>query len=331
MKLCTMKRHGENTIGAVVDENIVIDIHEAYTALLRKQGEPKARALARVMIPQSMIEFIAGGESTLDAARDAVSYVIDGKHRVDGDGRPLALPLDDIALQAPIPRPPKFFCATVSRKDTWERAIKPENPHPTYFIKLSSCVVGPYDPIEIPDIGVVGPEVEVAAVIGKPGKYIPGDKVNDYIFGYTIHNDITAHELRKKAEWITVVREDGSQEKLTYQGRYKCFDTFAPMGPWIVTKDEFDDINNQALSMISRLNGEVVQSGTTADTVFPFPAFIEYLSHAHTLEPGDIVSGGTVLPAPGWTMMSIDLRKIGGLLESEVERIGTIKNPIIAI
>ena len=100
------------------------------------------------------------------------------------------------------------------------------------------------------------------------------------------------------------------------------------MGPWLVTKDELQDNNAKALKLTTRLNGDVVQFGTTADTVFPFPRFIQHLSDAHTLEPGDIVSGGTVKAASGWTLNKIDLRRIGGVLESEVEGIGIMRNPI---
>jgi 2-keto-4-pentenoate hydratase/2-oxohepta-3-ene-1,7-dioic acid hydratase in catechol pathway len=278
-----------------------------------------------------MIAFIEEGKSSLDTAGEILDFIKGSGETTGPDGKPLLFNMPEVSFKAPIAHPPKFFCAAVTRKESWERAIKPKNPHPTYFIKLSSCIIGPYDAIEIPDIGVVGPEVEVAAVISKRGKNIPLEKVKEHIFGYTLHNDITAHELRKTSEWITMIREDGSQEKLTYSGRYKCFDTFAPMGPWIVTQDEFRDINQQALSMTSKLNGVMVQSGTTAETVFPFIEFIRYLSEAHTLEPGDIVSGGTVLPAPGWSMTTIDLRKIGGTLESEVEGIGNMRNPIVPI
>lgn len=323
MKLCTFQKGLSTRLGVRRDEESIVDINLAYASLLAEEGEPKASSLADVMIPPSMIPFIEGGKSSLKAARKALDYGTSCP-----ENETFVLRIADIRIMAPISRPSKILCAAVSRKDTWDRAIKPPDPRPTYFAKLPSCIAGPYDPIEIPDIGVVGPEVEVAAVLAKRGKNIPIEDIDDYIFGYTIHNDITAHELRKKSEWITVVRENGTQERLTYQGRYKCFDTFAPMGPWLVTKDEFGDINRRGLSMVSRLNGSIVQSGTTADTVFPFSRFIQYLSEAHTLEPGDIVSGGTVLPAPGWTMMTIDLRKIGGVLESEVEGIGTMRNPL---
>ena len=119
---------------------------------------------------------------------------------------------------------------------------------------------------------------------------------------------------------------EGKESKLTYAGRYKCFDTFAPMGPWIVTRDEIADIGN--CKMEARLNDQAVQKGTTADMVFKFPYLISYFSGAHTLEPGDIISSGTCTFAPGWNLQNLDLRKIGGVLESEVTEIGTMKNPI---
>lgn len=316
-------------IGLAVDDNRILDLNLAYASCLAEQGERKACQLADVLIPCDMIGFIDGGRSALDAARKAEQFAKNLKQPRGPNGERLVYGKDEVRIKAPIEHPQSFFAATVTNKIEWNKAIKPPNPHPTYFIKLHSCITGPYDPVEVPDIGVVGSEVEVAAVIGKRGKNIPLKEVDDYVFGYTIHNDITAHELRRTSEWIAVKTLEGMpDEKLTYQGRYKCFDTFAPMGPWLVTRDEIGDIYARALKMTARVNGQLVQSGTTADTVYPFPMLIHYLSQAHTLEVGDLVSGGTVQAAPGWTASKIDLRRLGGVLESEIEGLGVMRNPI---
>jgi 2-keto-4-pentenoate hydratase/2-oxohepta-3-ene-1,7-dioic acid hydratase in catechol pathway len=273
-----------------------------------------------------MVDFIAGGQGSLEAAREAIHFIQTTNQTAGPKGESLLFRMADIQVNAPVSRPPKFFAITVNYRENWEKATKPPDPHPTYFPKLNTCIVGPFDPVEIPDIGVVGPEVEIAAVIGKRGKKISSEEAEEYIFGYTIHNDITGHEMRKKSEWIIMKRKDGTEEKLTYPGRYKCFDTFSPMGPWLVTRDEIKNVH--ALQMTCRLNGEVVQTGNSGELVFKFPFLVSYLSEAHTLEPGDLISGGTCPPAPGWTMLTIDLRRIGGILESEIEGLGLMKNPI---
>jgi len=235
--------------------------------------------------------------------------------------------LEKVKLLAPVPDPSKILAPALNHRQGWEKVIRPEmEPHPVYFIKLPSCVTGAFDPIEIPDIGVVGSEVEIGAIISKKGKNIPLEEAERYVFGYTIHNDITGHEMRQTQEWIIVKGQDGTEEKLTYAGRYKCFDTFAPMGPWIVTPDEIKDIHN--CKMEAKVNEDLVQDGSSADMVFQFPKLISYFSQAHTLEPGDIISSGTVKAAKGWNILRTDLRKLGGVLESRVEGIGVMKNPI---
>lgn len=235
--------------------------------------------------------------------------------------------LEDLA--APVTDPPKFFAIAINGRANWERSIKPENPTPQYFIKLRTCITGPADPVEIPDIGSVGPEVELALVIGKGGKHISQDNAYDHVLGYVLHNDLTAHDLRKEASWIRFRRKDGSEEQLTYPGRWKNFDTFSPMGPWLVTRDEIADPHN--LQLTSTLNGEVLQKGSTDDCVFRIPELISFLSQAHTLEPGDIVSIGTVPAVEGWTMAGMHLRKFGGVIECEGEGLGRLANPIRAV
>jgi 2-keto-4-pentenoate hydratase/2-oxohepta-3-ene-1,7-dioic acid hydratase in catechol pathway len=329
MKLCTFVYKNLEYVGLLAGEDIVADITTAYAAYLYDRGEANAYPLANVLAPPSMLRIIEGGQSSLNAMREAASFLT-GKPDLTGPrGEKIYYSLNEIKLRAPIPRPPKILAPALNHRQAWDRVLRPgTTPHPVYFVKLSTCVTGPYDPVEIPDVGVVGSEIEVGAVVSRKGKNIPVEKAEEYIFGYTVHNDITAHELRDKEEWITIKSTalEGKEMKVTYAGRYKCFDTFAPMGPWLVTRDEIPDIHNCAME--ARLKGEPVQKGSTADMVFKFPELLSYFSMAHTLEPGDILSSGTCAFAPGWNLSTVDLRKIGGVLESEVAGIGTLKNPI---
>jgi 2-keto-4-pentenoate hydratase/2-oxohepta-3-ene-1,7-dioic acid hydratase in catechol pathway len=239
------------------------------------------------------------------------------------------LPIDQVHLRAPVTEPPKFFAIAINGRANWERSIKPENAHAQYFIKLRTCITGPFDPIEIPDIGAVGPEVELALIIGRGGRHIAASDAHRHIFGYTIHNDLTAHDLRVKSEWIRLRRKDGSEEQLTYPGRWKNFDTFSPMGPFLVTPDEVPDPH--ALKLDAHLNGELVQEGFSSDVVYRIPELIEYLSAAHTLEAGDIISLGTVPAVEPWKMASIDLRHYGGRIDASISGLGQLSNPIRAV
>jgi len=275
----------------------------------------------------SMIDLIA-------LVRDGAINLAQLRSQLDGLDEAAALAQgarspDTVHLRAPVTEPPKFFAIAINGKANWERSIKPDNPHAQYFIKLRTCLTGPFDPVEIPDIGAVGPEVELALVIGLGGKHIKAAQAHRHIFGYTVHNDLTAHDLRSKSEWIKLCRKDGSEEQLTYPGRWKNFDTFSPMGPYLVTADEVPDPHNLALE--AHLNGELVQQGSSSDVVYRIPELIEYLSAAHTLEAGDIISIGTVPAVEPWKMSTIDLRHFGGTIEVSIAGLGRLSNPIHAV
>ena len=273
---------------------------------------------------EALIEAAAKGRVDLAAiSKDVAALTPQDEARLG------TVPADLTALAAPVTCPPKFFAIAINGRANWERSIKPDGATAQYFIKLRTCITGPGDPVEIPDIGAVGPEVELAVIIGKGGKHISEARALDHVFGYTIHNDLTAHDLRSQKSWIKLVRKDGSEEQLTYPGRWKNYDTFSPLGPWLVTPDEVPDPGN--LRMTARLNDDLVQDGTTADFVFDVPQLIAFLSQAHTLEPGDIISTGTVPAVAPWTMAGMDLRHYGGQITCEIEGLGKQINPIKAI
>lgn len=275
--------------------------------------------------PDTLLRLIEEGAPALAAARE-VAAALAADPGLAADPALSAAP-EAVHLEAPVTRPPKFFSVAINGGANWRSATKPANPNPHYFIKLHTSIVGPYDPVEIPDVGQVGPEVELAVIIGKGGRNIPQERALEHVFGYTTHNDITAHEMRKTTEWILMHRADGSEERLTYPGRYKNFDRTAPMGPWLVTADAVPDPN--ALHLRAWLNGDLCQEGTNADHIYPVEKLVAYLSEAHTLEPGDIISTGTVAAKAPWTMTTIDLGKSGGVVAAEVEGIGRVENPIV--
>lgn len=329
MKLCSFKVGKIGRVGVLMKDGKVADVNYGYAALLKSQDYPKAQQMADVLVPSSMIGLIESGKTGLVAIKETMEFLEANPNALGPDEEKILYSQDEIKFEAPVPNPSKIFSIAINNKQKFEIADKPEAPHPLYFIKVPTCVTGPFDPIEIPNIGVVGSEAEVAVIIGKGGKFIPESEAEEFIFGYTVHNDITAHELRDTKEWIVSKRPEGDK-RLTYAGRYKCFDTFAPMGPWVVTTDEIPDPND--LKIEARVNGRLVQTGSTADMYFKLPHLISYLSEAHTFKPGDIISWGTVQrPIEGVNFQKIDLRGWGGVLETEVEGIGCIKNPIAAI
>ncbi|XP_074035630.1 oxaloacetate tautomerase FAHD2A, mitochondrial-like [Leptinotarsa decemlineata] len=181
------------------------------------------------------------------------------------------------------------------------------------FSKLSSCIVAPFSNVEIPPItNSADWEVELAVVIGKKAKAIRKDQVNDYIFGYTVAQDISARDWQKK-------RNNG-QFLLG-----KSMDTFCPLGPAVVTKNKVDPSN---LAIESWVNGVQKQNGNTSELIFKIDFLVSYLSQIVTLYPGDVILTGT--PAGvGMHRNPPEFLKKGDILESEIEGIGRLKNIIV--
>lgn len=223
------------------------------------------------------------------------------------------IPLESVRLMAPISRPPKIFCIGLNYRDHAIESKMEVPAVPTVFAKYGNSVIGPGDPIvlwsatEKPDY-----EAEFAVVIGKRAKNVPKSEWQDCVFGYTIVNDVSARDVQLATSQWTLG---------------KSFDTFAPMGPHIVTADEVPDPH--ALEIRLSIAGETLQHSNTRELIFRVPDLIEYLSRMLTLEPGDVISTGT--PAgvglgrtpPRWL-------RAGEEVVIEIEKIGTLRNPVVA-
>ena len=218
-----------------------------------------------------------------------------------------------VTLLAPIPRPPKLICVGLNYRDhALETNMKlPETP--TIFAKFPTAVVGPGEPIVLPRSSAEPDyEAEFAFVIGQGGRHIPAADWREHVFGYTMVNDVSARDFQMAtSQWMIG----------------KTFDTFAPMGPAVVTADEIEDPHHLDISLV--LSGEVMQDSNTRNLVFGVPKLIAYLSSVFTLEPGDIISTGT--PAgvglarkpPRWL-------KPGDEVVVRVEGLGELVNPVVA-
>jgi 2-keto-4-pentenoate hydratase/2-oxohepta-3-ene-1,7-dioic acid hydratase in catechol pathway len=230
-------------------------------------------------------------------------------------------PLADVHLHAPIPRPAKnVFCLGLNYVSHMEEAAKARGREikipevPVFFTKTPTSVSGPYDPIPW-DTNVtkqVDYEAELGVVIGPAGKNLPAAKALDHVFGYTIINDVSARDLQKEhLQW--------------FEG--KTLDGFCPMGPWIVTADEFGDPQTKGIGL--RVNGVAKQGSNTKYMIFTVAVTIESLSKGMTLEPGDIISTGTP-EGVGLGRTPPEYLNDGDLVETEIEGIGVMKNRIVA-
>ncbi len=185
--------------------------------------------------------------------------------------------LDKVKLTAPVPNPPRIFGIGVNYAEHAAESKTETQKVPTVFIVLSSAVVGPGDNVILPKAtSMPDYEAELAVVIGTPGYQIPASKAMDHVYGYTIMNDVSARDV---------------QRATTQWSLGKSFPTFAPMGPWVVSKDDIADPHSLQISLT--IGGEKLQNSNTSLLIFKIPALIEYLSGIVPLQVGDVISTGT--------------------------------------
>ncbi len=223
-------------------------------------------------------------------------------------------PLSQVQLLAPIPRPLKnVLCLGRNYKEHAAEGGAAPTDEPIWFTKPPSSVCGPYDDITI-DTRVSQKndwEVEMAVIIGRPGRWISKERAWDHIYGYTVFNDFSMRDVqqRKGNQWF----------------KGKAMEASSPMGPWLVTRDEFGD--NPHVQVSLRVNGETKQQSNTELLIFDIPTCIADISQVMTLEPGDIISTGT--PAGvGAYMNPPQFLQPGDVMETEVEKIGVLRNRI---
>jgi 2,4-diketo-3-deoxy-L-fuconate hydrolase len=243
--------------------------------------------------------------------------------------------LTEVVLSAPVPRPGKILATIVNTRGMLGGDISLDRPR--IDMKAPSAVIGPGEKVRAPPTGI-RPEVELAAVVGKRMSGASIKEAGESFFGYTVLNDVTApSDSRDDAyEAYRRDRKTGEVGKATLRGplfRSKNHDTFCPMGPWIVTADE--DPGWSDLRMTTKFDGVLVQDGSTSEYIFSPEKIASYISGFLTLEPGDVVSCGSVGWAPG-AIGSLDptefvLPNKSGLLELEVEGIGVLANPVVRI
>ena len=183
-----------------------------------------------------------------------------------------------IRLGCPLAKPSKIICIGLNYTDHAEESNMKAPAEPILFFKSTTAIAGPYDDLIIPKNSTKTDwEVELAIVIGKKASYIEESEANDYIGGYVLHNDYSERhfQLERGGQWV----------------KGKSCDTFAPIGPWIATLDEFADINN--LHLWLSVNGRMMQDGNTKNMIFKAPYLVSYVSQFMTLLPGDIITTGT--------------------------------------
>jgi acylpyruvate hydrolase len=306
VKLFTYKDHQRKALG-VEKGGIVVDLTEAHAWYASQNQETLFPTGA---ITTDMLALIQYGKKAWSGLNKLMDWLADQDSPFQENVRPQ---LEGLKFAAPIENPSKIICVGLNYRDHCEETGIPIPEKPIFFCKFPSSITGPGDPISWPpgSSSQVDYEAELAVVIKKSCKGISPEQAWDYIAGYTILNDISARDAQfADGQWI----------------RGKSFDSFCPVGPYIVTPDEVENPDNLPIRCF--LNGELVQDSNTAEMIFKLPELLSYLSETITLETGDILSTGTP-HGVGFSRTPPVYLKPGDRLEVEIENLGVLKNDVV--
>jgi 2-keto-4-pentenoate hydratase/2-oxohepta-3-ene-1,7-dioic acid hydratase in catechol pathway len=308
----------------------LVDVTSAHTWLLERDGEPAPREHATAVTPPDMREFLRRGDRALEAAHDVLENApatgdtdgsaprADGEHVRTGDGARVRFsPAEDgVELLAPIPRPNTLRDFMAYEEHVRNTLGEP----PDVWFDIPVCykgnpdtVVGPGATVEWPDYSDLWDyELELAAVVGKPGTAVPADEAEAYIAGYTVFNDFSARDMQ-------------GEEMDANLGPAKGKDFANALGPYLVTADAFDPTE---ATMTAEVDGETWSEGTPGEMHHSFADIVAHVSDGEPLHPGDVLGSGTV--GEGCGLELGQFLEDGATVALEVEGIGRLENTVVA-
>ncbi len=321
MKLATYASKGQQHVGAVVaDDTIVIDLAAADKALARREKRPAHPFFT------DMLSLLNAGTKGLSAAKKAAAAATEKLGDAAKPDGKTSHALSRVRLKAPMPNPRKIFCLAGNYQDHIEegggKMAVQDKETPRVFMKPpTSTVISPGDSILIPPIArSIDWEGELAVVMGRKAKGVKTKDALKYVAGYTVMNDVSERDLLIKKR-----TENRPQDGWFDWLNGKWLDTFAPQGPWIVTRDDIPD--PQVLDISTYINGERKQHNNTGQMLYKVAQVIEYISAIITLEPGDLISTGTISGVGSTTGTFL---KPGDKVEIEISQIGVLRNKVAA-
>ena len=295
-------------LGILADENTIVDPQQAYIELLTKSGQKRAAEIATALLPANPTEFIANGDLALKTAQEAIAFALENAEQSSAIYKK-----ENVQIGAPVLKPNKIICVGLNYKNHILEMKRDLPVHPVIFAKFATAISGPNDtfPLNSNLTKKLDYEAELAFVVGKEGKDISYEDALDYVYGYTVANDITARDMQKRTiQWL--------------QG--KTLDKSLPLGPVLVTKDEIPNPHNLDISLT--VNEEVRQKSNTEQLLFNVNHLVEFLSGFLTLEPGDIILTGT----PGGVGEAQNkFLQHGDKVKVEIAGIGAIQTTIVEV
>jgi acylpyruvate hydrolase len=287
MRLVTFRNQGKVRLGVQVNRSgrsCLLDLNEL-----------------RPDLPSDLLLFLKTGTAGLEQAREALTSA----------GDACWIPECEATILAPLPHPGKILCVGHNYKGHLGIGREELPEYPNIFIKTTNTIIGPGQPIIIPEVSAqVDHEGELMVVIGRMARRVSERDTPAYVAGYTIFNDVSARDYQKRSsQWLLG----------------KSFDTFGPMGPALVTSDEITDPH--CLDLELTVNGVLKQKANTRDLIFSVPFLVSYLSMVMTLEPGDVIATGT----PAKLAEAANPQRYleaGDVVRITIDKLGTLENPV---
>jgi acylpyruvate hydrolase len=283
-------------LGALQGDRIA-DLAASLAATLAARGVVRAREIADALVPPSARAFLEGGAAAAEAVASITQWV--------------TVPAASARLHAPIADPGKFICIGLNYRDHAEEANQPIPKEPPIFAKWNNAILDPGEPILRPRGSTqLDWEVELGVVIGKTARYVPKEQALDYVWGYTIINDVSARDFQFiGSQWMAG----------------KIPETLAPLGPYVADASEVRDPH--ALDLKLWVNGKQMQTGNTKTFIFDVRYIVSYLSNLITLSPGDLIATGTP-PGVGFARKPPVFLQPGDVCRLEITGLGTLENPV---
>jgi acylpyruvate hydrolase len=297
MKLVRFSHNGATPRLGALEGDRVVDLQASLAATLARRGVVRAHEIAAALVPQSTRAFLEGGAAAQEAVASMAERVVH--------------PASSVRFHAPIADPGKFICIGLNYRDHAEETNNPIPKEPPIFPKWSTAIVDPGDPVLRPRGSTqLDWEVELGVVIGRTARFVAKEDALDYVWGYTIINDISARDF----QFLTTQWAAG-----------KIADTFAPVGPYIADRGEIPDPH--VLDLRTFVNDKQMQRGNTRTLIFNVNYLVSYLSGLMTLAPGDLIATGTP-PGVGAAMKPPVFMHPGDVVRVEIAGLGSIENPI---